>query len=80
MGEASAPLSIADRVESPALLEVFDDVFCQEFQTARRVDDGFQLRPLGLQAFLALDFFALGDYLEGFIYLRLLVFRQVEFG
>ena len=47
-----------------ALLEVGDDVLGDESQALLRADDGFQLRPSGLELLLTLDFLALGRFLE----------------
>ena len=47
-----------------SLLEVLDNVLCDELQTFFGSDDSFKLRPLGLELFPALNFFAFGGFLE----------------
>ncbi|HWQ39369.1 MAG TPA: hypothetical protein VNM24_12315 [Burkholderiales bacterium] len=62
------------------LLEVLDDVACHELEPPRSADDGFELRPLGLELLLALDLLALGGLLEVRVDLRPLRLVERELG
>ena len=60
--------------------EVIDDVLSDELDTLPSADHGFELRPLGLELFFPVDFFALGRFLKLRIDLRALRFIEVELG
>ncbi|EXI72988.1 MAG: hypothetical protein AW07_02920 [Candidatus Accumulibacter sp. SK-11] len=51
-------------------LEMFDDVSGQQLQPPLGADHGLELRPLGLEPFLALDLLAFGRLLEARVDLR----------
>ena len=63
-----------------ALFEMVHDVAGHERHPLRGPDDGFELRPLGLQPFAAVDLLALGGLLEAGVDVRPLVLVQGQPG
>ena len=57
-----------------------DDVRGDERDALLRADDGFQLRPLGLELFLAVELLALGRFLEPGVDVGLLAFVERQPG
>ena len=57
-----------------------DDVLGDESQAFFRADDGFELRPFGLEFLLAFDLFAFGYFLEVGVDAGFLAFVERQFG
>ena len=63
-----------------SLLEMLDNVLCDELQTFFGSDDSFKLRPLGLELFPALNLLAFGGFLEIRVDFRSLALVERQLG
>jgi len=57
-----------------------DDVPGDQLKALARADDGFELRPLGLELFFPVNFLALGRFFEVRVDLRPLRLIEFELG